>query len=227
MVGRRERRQADHVQVVVDLQRVRAQVLAERVELGRSTTLAAEPGDGACPPGSAGVGEDAEPLRPRRREPGALGVSQDCCTTPRFAALTQRCGRTGSGTLHAVDEVTVFELVGGQPFFDALVDRFYDASSTTRVLRPLYPETSRPGKRALALFLGQYWGGPPAYSAEKGHPRLRMRHAPVHDRTRERDAWLAAMLAARRRDRTPPEAAKAAMREYFEMAATAMINTQS
>ena len=120
-------------------------------------------------------------------------------------------------------EQTVFEVVGGQPFFDALVGRFYERVERDPVLRPLYPADLEPGKRALASFLGQYWGGPPEYSREKGHPRLRMRHAPFRITTAERDAWLAAMLAALDASGAPAEAA-AAMREYFAMAATAMIN---
>jgi hemoglobin len=103
------------------------------------------------------------------------------------------------------------------------VDRFYEHVEHDPVLRPLYPDDLAPGKRALALFLGQYWGGPPVYSEEKGHPRLRMRHAPFAIGEPERDAWLAAMLAAVD-DADAPEVAKHAMREYFAMAATAMIN---
>ena len=118
----------------------------------------------------------------------------------------------------------MFELVGGQPYFDALIDAFYARVERDPVLRPLYPDDLGPGKRSLALFLGQYWGGPPAYSAEKGHPRLRMRHAPFAIGPTERDAWVTAMHAAID-DVVAPEVAKAAMREYFEMAATAMINS--
>jgi hemoglobin len=118
---------------------------------------------------------------------------------------------------------TVYDLVGGQAFFDALVDRFYERVEVDTVLRPLYPADLDPGKRALALFLGQYWGGPQTYSAEKGHPRLRMRHAPFPIGPAEREAWLAAMLAAVDESGAPP-AALAAFREYFEMASTAMIN---
>ena len=123
-----------------------------------------------------------------------------------------------------VTETTVFEVVGGQPFFDALVERFYDRVEHDPILRPLYPPDLGPGMRSLALFLGQYFGGPPTYSEEKGHPRLRMRHAPFVIAGPERDAWLTAMLAAVA-EADAPEAAKAMMREYFEMAATAMINS--
>jgi hemoglobin len=117
----------------------------------------------------------------------------------------------------------VYEIVGGQPFFDALVDRFYTRVEVDPVLRPLYPDDLAPGKRALALFLGQYWGGPPHYSEEKGHPRLRMRHAPFPIDGRARDAWLAAMLASVD-EAEMPEIARAHMHEYFTMASTAMIN---
>ena len=121
-------------------------------------------------------------------------------------------------------EVSVFEIVGGQPYFDALVDNFYRHVELDPVLRRLYPEDLAPGKRALSMFLAQYWGGPPDYSAEKGHPRLRMRHAPFAIGAPERDAWIAAMFAALE-DTPAPEVAKDAMREYFAMAATAMINS--
>jgi hemoglobin len=119
--------------------------------------------------------------------------------------------------------VTVFEIVGGQPFFDDLVDRFYARVEADPVLRPLYPEDLAPGKRALALFLGQYWGGPPVYSDEKGHPRLRMRHAPFPIDTAAREAWLTAMLASVD-ESDAPEIARRHLHEYFAMASTAMIN---
>ena len=92
--------------------------------------------------------------------------------------------------------MTVFELVGGQPFFDALVERFYERVEGDAAFRALYPDDLEPGKRALAMFLGQYWGGPPDYSAEKGHPRLRMRHAAFSIDEHARDRWLAAMAGA-------------------------------
>jgi hemoglobin len=123
-----------------------------------------------------------------------------------------------------VSSETVYEAVGGQAFFDRLVDAFYERVEHDSRLRPLYPEDLEPGKRALALFLGQYWGGPPAYSTQKGHPRLRMRHAPFVIGPAERDAWVHAMLSALA-DAAPAPEIEAAMRDYFEMAATHMINS--
>ena len=84
----------------------------------------------------------------------------------------------------------LYERVGGQAFFDALVERFYAGVETDPILRPLYPEDLADPKAHLALFLAQYWGGPPTYSEQRGHPRLRMRHAPFVIGLPERDAWL-------------------------------------
>ncbi|MGE3619223.1 MAG: globin [Acidimicrobiia bacterium] len=92
--------------------------------------------------------------------------------------------------------MTVFEAVGGQGFFDELVERFYRGVEADPVLRPMYPEELVESRRHLALFLGQYWGGPTTYSDERGHPALRMRHAPFVIGEAERDAWLRHMTAA-------------------------------
>lgn len=121
------------------------------------------------------------------------------------------------------EEITLYDHVGGSAFFGPLVDRFYDGVEHDPVLRPLYPDDLGPGKRALQLFLEQYWGGPGTYSAEKGHPRLRMRHASFVIGPAERDRWFHHMVAAVRRSGPGPEI-EARLLEYFDMAATAMIN---
>ena len=91
---------------------------------------------------------------------------------------------------------TVYDAVGGRPFFVDLVDGFYAGVAADPVLRPLYPEDLTDARRHLAGFLVQYWGGPPTYSEERGHPRLRMRHAPFAIGHAERDAWLRHMLGS-------------------------------
>ncbi len=94
-------------------------------------------------------------------------------------------------------ERTVFETVGGEPAFRKLVATFYAGVREDPVLRPLYPEDElEAAEQRLAGFLIQYWGGPTTYSEERGHPRLRMRHAPFPIGIRERDAWLANMRHA-------------------------------
>jgi hemoglobin len=120
---------------------------------------------------------------------------------------------------------TLYERVGGQPFFDALVERFYEGVTEDPVLRPLYPDDLTDPKRHLALFLGQYWGGPPTYGDERGHPRLRMRHAPFVIGLAERDAWLGHMTNAVAASDAPPDA-RVELLEYFEMASRSLINSR-
>ncbi len=95
-------------------------------------------------------------------------------------------------------EPTLAQIVGGEDFFISLVDRFYDGVKDDDVLITLYPDgvDTTAARRRLAMFLEQYWGGSDAYSAERGHPRLRMRHAPFVIGDKERDRWLVHMLAA-------------------------------
>jgi hemoglobin len=118
---------------------------------------------------------------------------------------------------------TVYDQVGGQAFFDRLVERFYAGVESDPVLRPMYPADLAESRRTLAGFLAQYWGGPPDYSAERGHPRLRMRHVPFTIGQVERDRWLTHMTDAVRDAELPAEL-ETAMLDYFAMAATAMIN---
>lgn len=119
---------------------------------------------------------------------------------------------------------TVYDEVGGQPFFDALVERLYEHVEADPALRALYPDDLGPGKRSLALFLGQYWGGPTTYSDEKGHPRLRMRHVSFLIGRRERDAWFDGMAASVRASGADPEIQQR-MIEYFSMAADHLVNS--
>jgi hemoglobin len=138
---------------------------------------------------------------------------------------------SGTGEGQGADEgVTVFDAAGGQPFFDALVAHFYRGVATDPLLRPLYPDDDlAAAERRLALFLGQYWGGPTTYSDERGHPRLRMRHVPFAVGEPERDAWLRHMRLALRETveaRGVAPEVEARMAEYFAMAAEAMVNTR-
>lgn len=120
-------------------------------------------------------------------------------------------------------DVTVFEALGGQPFFDDLARRFYEVVAVDPVLRPLYPDDLVPGERHLALFLGQYWGGPATYNEERGHPRLRMRHAPFVIGGAERDAWYRAMAGAVVTSGAPSDLQERLL-DYFRMAAEHLVN---
>ncbi len=123
--------------------------------------------------------------------------------------------------------MSLFEEVGGKPFFDRLVERFYEGVVTDDVLLPLYPEQSdlSGAKERLTLFLQQYWGGPTTYSDERGHPRLRQRHFPFVIGERERDRWMVHMMAAVD-ELSPNDSVHQQLMEYMAMASTAMINTR-
>ena len=121
-------------------------------------------------------------------------------------------------------EPSFHERVGGAETFRRLVHRFYEGVAQDPLLRPMYPEEDlEPAADRLALFLMQYWGGPNTYSSTRGHPRLRMRHAPFRVGPEERDAWLRHM-----RDAVDslglPEPQHTELWNYMERAAYFMVN---
>ncbi|MEM8530658.1 MAG: globin [Chloroflexota bacterium] len=120
---------------------------------------------------------------------------------------------------------TVYEMVGGDEPFRQLIEAFYARVEQEPLLRPMYPEDLEESKEALFLFVTQYFGSPPRYHELRGHPRLRMRHAPFSIGQAERDAWLAHMLAAVD-DAGFEEPVRGMMHTYFEQAATFLINRQ-
>ena len=118
-----------------------------------------------------------------------------------------------------------YDAVGGEETFRLLVHRFYAGVADDEVLRPLYPEPDLSGaEERLRMFLTQYFGGPTTYSEERGHPRLRMRHAPFPVTLDMRDRWMRHMLAAL--DTLDLDEAHAEqMRDYFLRAAHMLVNT--
>lgn len=131
-----------------------------------------------------------------------------------------------AGEREQVDPAPSFyEAVGGEPTFRRLVDEFYAGVATDPVLRPMYPEADLgPAAERMTLFLMQYWGGPNTYSAQRGHPRLRMRHAPFRVGPVERDAWLHQMRRAVDSLGLPAEQHET-LWQYLERAAYFMVNT--
>jgi hemoglobin len=124
-----------------------------------------------------------------------------------------------------VAEVSFYDAVGGEATFRRLVATFYAGVAQDPILRALYPEDDLgPAEERLALFLIQYWGGPTTYSQERGHPRLRMRHAPFAVNTAARDAWLRHMRIAVDELDLAPELADQ-LWAYLSGAADALRNT--
>lgn len=120
--------------------------------------------------------------------------------------------------------MSLYEEMGGRATFEKLVSHFYALVSVDPVLRPMYPEDDIKGAaERLLMFLEQYWGGPSTYSEQRGHPRLRMRHATFHIGEMERDVWLRHMKSAvdelEMRDDLREE-----LWSYLVMAANSMVN---
>jgi hemoglobin len=89
----------------------------------------------------------------------------------------------------------------------------------------MYPNDLTESKRHFELFLEQYWGGPKTYEEERGHPRLRMRHAPFRITKTARDAWLTAMATALESLRGElSDEQFVELHSYFDMAAHQMRN---
>jgi hemoglobin len=121
--------------------------------------------------------------------------------------------------------VSFYDEVGGSPTFQGIVSRFYAVVELDPILRPLYPEEDLgPAEIRFRMFLEQYWGGPRTYSDQRGHPRLRMRHAPFVIGVAERDAWLAAMATAIEPAGLTPSAHDR-LWTYLVMAADSMVNS--
>jgi hemoglobin len=120
---------------------------------------------------------------------------------------------------------TFYEEIGGFETFRRIVARFYEGVAEDEVLRPLYPEEDLgPAEERFLHFLVQYWGGPTTYSELRGHPRLRMRHAPFPVDQEARDRWLGHFRAALDSVQLTPEQ-DAQFWAYVTHAATFMVNT--
>jgi hemoglobin len=122
------------------------------------------------------------------------------------------------------DTTNYYELFGGEAFFSDLVSQFYAHVAVNPILRPMYPDSDlQAAARRLQMFLEQYWGGPTTYQEERGHPRLRMRHAGFHINQEARDAWVDCMKLAV--DGTKLDAdAKDKLWRYLESAANHLVN---
>ena len=115
--------------------------------------------------------------------------------------------------------------MGGHDTFVKLVHEFYRRVADDDLLRPMYPdEDLAPAERRMLMFLEQYWGGPKTYLEERGHPRLRMRHAPFAVTPAARDRWLELMRAALDTLELPP-LQETTLWDYLERAAYSRVNS--
>src|ERR1700734_505450 len=105
-----------------------------------------------------------------------------------------------------MQEREVYSMIGTEGF-TRLVAAFYRQVPQDDLLGPMYPATDLPGaKQRLRDFLIGRFGGPQTYIEQRGHPRLRIRHAPFAIGQAARDRWLKLMTHALDEAALPDEA---------------------
>ena len=120
---------------------------------------------------------------------------------------------------------TFYDEIGGYDTIAGIVARFYAGVASDEILRPMYPEADLgPAAHRFTLFLVQYWGGPTTYSDERGHPRLRMRHAPFAVTPTAKSHWLTHFRSALNGAELTPDQ-DAQFWDYITHAAQFMVNT--
>jgi hemoglobin len=122
-----------------------------------------------------------------------------------------------------MEEQEVFAAIG-EDGFRRLIHAFYTQIPADDILGPMYRGRDlAAAEKRLCDFLIYRFGGPPSYIEERGHPRLRMRHAPFAIDQAGRNRWMQLMRQALSEVRLP-DAAAAVLQSFFEGTATFMIN---
>jgi hemoglobin len=122
-----------------------------------------------------------------------------------------------------VDDGDLYALIGDEGF-ERLVAAFYAQVPGDDILGPMYPPEDMAGaEERLRLFLIGRFGGPPTYMEKRGHPRLRMRHAPFRLDEPARNRWVQLMDRALDQAALPPEAVQV-LRPFFHGVATFLRN---
>ena len=215
---------AENVDRVVGILRTAAAELGADPDFADKTHRAADRARGGVHHRHDDDHPHAGGVRPRRAVRGAARAARTAEDRPRRG---RRQGPTAGSVLGAAGRppVSLYDEIGGAPTFERLVHAFYEGVAGDPELRALYPEDDlAPAERRLRMFLTQYFGGPNTYSQERGHPRLRMRHAPYPVTLDMRDRWMRHMLAAMDTLELP-EAQAEQMRDYFMRAAHMLVNT--
>ena len=127
----------------------------------------------------------------------------------------------------AMSEVSVYDQLGGADAVKRLVQRFYvlmDTLPEVRHIRDMHPQDMARSEDSLFKFLSGWFGGPPLFEQERGHPRLRMRHAPFAISPQARDEWMLCMRQALR-EQVQDERLLAGLEQAFAGMADHLVNT--
>ena len=125
-----------------------------------------------------------------------------------------------------MEEHEVFQAVGEEGFRN-LVAAFYRRVPADEVLGPMYHGRDlAAAEQRLGGFLIYRFGGPQTYIEERGHPRLRMRHAPFAVNQVARDHWLKLMTEALAETALPFET-RSVLESFFQSTADFLVNRAS
>ncbi|GAA0491928.1 hypothetical protein GCM10008986_17680 [Salinibacillus aidingensis] len=118
----------------------------------------------------------------------------------------------------------IYDAIGGYKKIEELVEAFYARVGKHPKLTPIFPDDLTETARKQKMFLTQFFGGPPLFSQERGHPRLRARHIPFEITPARRNAWVDCMTNALE-EASIEEPYRTVMLEKLSMTATHMMNT--
>lgn len=122
-----------------------------------------------------------------------------------------------------MEEQEVYSAIGEEGF-RRLVSAFYRQVPADDILGPMYQGRDlSAAEERLRGFLIFRFGGPEHYIEQRGHPRLRMRHAPFEINQAARDRWLQIMMSALDSSGIPPEP-REVLRNFFDSTASFLIN---
>ena len=122
-----------------------------------------------------------------------------------------------------MNEEVIYTILG-EAGFTKLVAAFYKRVKTDDLIAPMYPEQDFAGaEERLRDFLLFRFGNDPRYQAKRGHPRLRMRHAPFPIGDAEAERWLELMDGAMEETKVP-KSIQTDLRAFFTMVAHNMKN---
>ncbi|MBB5748633.1 truncated hemoglobin YjbI/organic hydroperoxide reductase OsmC/OhrA [Micrococcus sp. TA1] len=159
--------------------------------------------------------------------PGMMPAPTPPAATPPAAATGPASGAGAASAPGGAqpENASFYDQVGGHQTFAKLARVFYEGVAEDPGFRAMYPEEDLgPAEDRLRMFLEQYWGGPRTYGEQRGHPRLRMRHAPFTIDFAARDAWLRHMRVAVDSLELAP-LHEQTLWDYLERAAHSMVNS--
>jgi hemoglobin len=158
-----------------------------------------------------------------RVDPESIGAQQRSFEQPptRRALLDE--SERSADTINGVEEHEIYSAIGGDGF-ERLVAAFYRQVPGDDILGPIYPAHDlRGAEQRLRDFLIFRFGGPAVYIEQRGHPRLRMRHAPFPIGQVARDRWVQLMNRAMD-EAVLPDDVRQVLEAFFESTATFLMN---